>query len=93
MISSHRFVLALLVAAVFVAGSADAQTTAPAAGKPAAPAAPTAQPAPPPLPAAGTTAIKATVQALDAAARKVTVKTEQGASVTLGVPEGIAQFA
>jgi hypothetical protein len=36
--------------------------------------------------------MRATVQAIDASARKVTVKTEQGASVTLGVPEGIAQF-
>ena len=93
MISSHRFVPPFLVAvAMCLAVGASAQTaaaaqqTAPAA-KPAAQAA-----APAPLPAPGTTTIKATVAAIDAAARKVTVKTDQGTAVTLGVPESIAPF-
>ena len=87
MSSSHRMIPVLLVAVVFGAGSAGAQATAPAAS----PAAPAAAPqAPPPLPAApGTTTLKATVAAIDATARRVLIKTEQGATVSLGVPEAI----
>ena len=87
MSSSHRMIPVLLVAVVFGAGSAGAQATAPAAS----PAAPAAAPqAPPPPPGApGTTTLKATVAAIDATARRMLIRTEQGATVSLGVPEAI----